>query len=67
MSSFYAEKPGFDQSHHDVLSMSRSMRSMNQHNQGDHSCMSPARGVDGKMRNSQRRRVPVAVGTQIHS
>lgn len=67
MSSFYAEKAGFDQPHHDVLSMSRSMRSMNQPDLGDRSCMSPTTEVDGKMRSSQRRRVPVAVGTQLHS
>ncbi|KAJ5929749.1 hypothetical protein N7454_006699 [Penicillium verhagenii] len=60
MSSFYTEKAGFDQSHHDVLSLSRSMRSMNHHDLGDHSsCMSPTE-ADGKMRTSQRRRVPVA-------
>ncbi|KAJ5935727.1 hypothetical protein N7466_005274 [Penicillium verhagenii] len=60
MSSFYTEKAGFDQSHHDVLSLSRSMRSMNHQDLGDHSsCMSPTE-ADGKMRTSQRRRVPVA-------
>lgn len=37
---------------------------MNQHDLGDQSCMTTTE-VDGKMRGSQRRRVPVAVGTQI--
>lgn len=63
MDSFYAEK-GYEQSRHDSsFSMSRSMRSMTRHELGDRSngCISPAAELDGKMRNPQRRRVPVAV------
>ena len=71
MDSFY-EKTGFDQSRHDVFSLSRSMRSMNQHEMkhelSDRSnCISPAAELDGKLRNSQRRRVPVAVGYSLCS
>lgn len=65
MYSFYTEK-GYEQSRHDTsLSMSGSMRSMTQHELGDRasSGISPAAELDGKLRNPQRRRVPVAVGT----
>lgn len=65
MDSFYAEK-GYEQPGHGTsFSMSRSMRSMTRHELGDRTngCISPATEVDGKMRNSQRRRVPVAVCT----
>lgn len=63
MDSFYAGK-GYEQSRHGTsFSMSRSMRSMTRHELGDRTngCISPAAEVDGKMRNPQRRRVPVAV------
>lgn len=65
MDSFYAEKE-YEQSRHDTsFSMSRSMRSMTRHELGDRTngCISPAAELDGKMRNPQRRRVPVAVCT----
>lgn len=64
MESFYSEKPGYDQTRHDaVLSLSRSMRSLHQHELNDHSGgISPGTEMEGKLRNSQRRRVPVAVG-----
>jgi len=63
MDSFYSEKTGFEPSQHDsALSMSRAMRSMNQHEFGDRTdCISPVGEIDSKMRNPQRRRVPVAV------
>lgn len=63
MDSFYSEKTGFESSRHDsALSMSRAMRSMNQHELGDRTgCISPVGEIDSKMRNPQRRRVPVAV------
>ncbi|KAJ5225084.1 hypothetical protein N7468_006309 [Penicillium chermesinum] len=64
MESFYSEKAGYDQSRHDVLSLSRSMRNLNQRELSDHASgvISPTTEMEGKLRNSQRRRVPVAVG-----
>ncbi|CEJ55158.1 hypothetical protein PMG11_01433 [Penicillium brasilianum] len=58
MDSYYTDKAAtFEQSRHDSsLSMSHSMRSLNQHE------LSPAAEMDSKMRNPQRRRVPVACG-----
>ncbi|KAJ5389225.1 uncharacterized protein N7496_000293 [Penicillium cataractarum] len=58
MDSYYTDKTAtFEQSRHDsLLAMSRSMRSLNQHEP------SPAAEMDSKMRNPQRRRVPVACG-----
>lgn len=64
MESFYAEKAaGFGQSRQDSTLIPRSMRSMNHHKLGDRgaSCINPANELDGKLRNPQRRRVPVAV------
>lgn len=57
MDSYYTDKTAaFEQSRHDgSLSMSRSMRSLNHHE------LSPVVEMDSKMRNPQRRRVPVAV------
>lgn len=56
MHSYYTQK-GYEQS--------RSMRSMTQRELGNrsNSCISPAAELDGKFRNPQRRRVPVAVCT----
>ncbi|KAJ5895561.1 hypothetical protein N7495_007252 [Penicillium taxi] len=63
MDSFYTEKSGFDQPRHDMaFSMSRSMRSMTQQELNDRSCISHATEMDGKSRNPQRRRVPIACG-----
>lgn len=63
MDSFYSEKTVFEPSRHDsALSMSRAIRSINQHEFGDRTdCISPVSEIDSKMRNPQRRRVPVAV------
>lgn len=65
MDSYYPEKTGYEQSRHNTaLTLSRSMRSLNQHELSDHSSggMSPSTEMEGKLRNSQqRRRVPVAV------
>ncbi|KAJ6151815.1 hypothetical protein N7470_006943 [Penicillium chermesinum] len=65
MESFYSEKAGYDQSRHDVLSLSRSMRNLNQRELSDHASgvISPTTEMEGKLRNSQRRRVPVAVNS----
>ncbi|KAJ6015801.1 hypothetical protein N7540_010392 [Penicillium herquei] len=59
MDHYYTKKAGFDQSRHDL---SRSMRSINRHEMGDRSntCASPSTELDAKLRNTQRRRVPVA-------
>lgn len=69
MNSFYSGKAdGFEQSQHiSSLTMSRSMRSMTQRELGDrtNSGISPAAELDGKLRNPQRRRVPVAVCTLV--
>lgn len=62
MDSFYSEKQSGFESRDSSLYMSRSMRSMAQHELADRStgCISPA-ADDSKLRNPQRRRVPVAV------
>ena len=68
MQPFYVEKAaGFESSRRDsTLSMARSIRSINHHNLGDRpSCLGPAVELDGKLRNSPRRRVPVAVSITL--
>ncbi|KAJ5698204.1 hypothetical protein N7462_000209 [Penicillium macrosclerotiorum] len=59
MDPFYTEKAsGYESIRHETLSMSRSMRNVNQHEP------SPGAEIEGKMRNPQRRRVPVAVNSR---
>ncbi|KAJ5273890.1 hypothetical protein N7478_009015 [Penicillium angulare] len=63
MDPYYAENTGFAQSRHACgLSLPRAMRSMSRHEMGDRSssCTGPTSESDGKLRNPQRRRVPVA-------
>jgi len=64
MDSFYSEnQSGFEPRHDSSLFLSRSMRSMARHELNNRSagCISPATDSDSKLRNPQRRRVPVAV------
>lgn len=58
----YCTGKGYGQSRQNTsFSMSRSMRSIAQHELGDRTSRCSAVELDGKLRNTQRRRVPLAV------